>query len=120
MELIRKIRVVFKDKLVAVMGVLSLGLMLAAWSLFLLRKVNYSELSVIHSNIYLGIDVLAHWRWFFLIPGLVFLVSILDFMLALYLWVKNRLWTYYLLVSIFFINFLLFIYLYNIINFNLI
>ena len=119
MEIARKIRVVFKDRLIATFAILALLLQLAAWTLFLLRKVNYSELSVVHTNIYLGIDVLAHWLWLFLIPIGALAISIFDSALTIYLWTRNRLWTYYLILSVFFLNFLTFLYLYHILNFNL-
>lgn len=120
MTLTKNLRLVLKDKLALILSFGTALIILATWSLFLFKKINYSDLTVIHSNVFVGIDVLGTWRWLFIIPGLTLLFSIIDFVLAIGLWIRQRLWSYICLVCMFFINIFLFLYLYNIINSNLI
>lgn len=119
MEIKRTLRVIYKDKLVLVLSLIISLLFLATWFLFLIRKIDYSNLSVLHTNIYVGIDVLGSWQWLFYLPGLTILVSVLNFILAFFLWTRQRMWTYYFLSATVFLNFFIFIYLYNILYFNL-
>lgn len=119
MEIKRNLRVIYKDNLVLVLSLISSLLLLATWFLFLVRKIDYSNLSVLHTNIYVGIDVLGSWHWLFLLPVGTILVSGINVLLSFYLWTRQRIWTYYLLSTTVFINFCVFFYLYNILYFNL-
>lgn len=119
MEIKRALRVIYKDKLVLMLTIVSILLILATWLVCLFRKIDFSERSVLHTNIYVGIDVIGRWRWLFILPGIALFVSLINFVLAIYFWTKQRLWTYYFLTATVFVNFFVFFYLYNILYFNL-
>lgn len=119
MEVIRTVKVFYRDRLVFWLLNFSILAIFATWGLLSWKQVNTSELAVLHYNIYYGIDILAHSRWLYLIPLFVLVISILDFLIAIFLWTKNRLLSYFLLTTILIINIIVLVYLYNIINYNI-
>lgn len=118
MAILRSARVLYKDKLA--FWLLNFGILfiLAIWLLFLFKKVVPDPLAVLHVNIYSGIDIIGSSNWLFIIPAIFLFLSVIDICLSIYLWTKNRLFSYLLLISVLFINFILFLYLFNILNYN--
>ncbi|PWB38290.1 MAG: hypothetical protein C3F02_04775 [Parcubacteria group bacterium] len=114
MEIKRTLKVIYKDKQVFVLSLIGGLLILASWLLFLVRRIDYSSLSVLHTNIYVGIDVLGAWQWLFWLPALALLVSLLNLVFAVWLWTRQRLWSYYFFSAIVTLNFFMLYYLYNI------
>lgn len=119
MSIIRTSKVLYKDKLAFWLANFSVLAILATWIIFLFKRIKYDPLSVLHYNIYAGIDALGSWHWLFLIPAIVLAVSILDFFLAVLLWTKVRVMSYFLLTTILVINSFTFLFIYNILNYNL-
>jgi len=119
MSIIRTSRVLYKDKLAFWLSNFSFLFILATWVLFLVKRIKHDPLSVLHYNIYAGIDILGNWSWLYIMPALVLLVSVIDFLLAVLLWTKVRVMSYFLLATIMLINIFMFLFLYNILNYNL-
>lgn len=118
MKLTNKLKVLYRDKLAAWLANLSLLFIIATWALFLWHRVKLSPLTVVHYNIYSGIDIIGQWQWLYLIPAIMFGISCLDFFLAILLWLKNKHWSYFLLSIILLCNLMVFFYLYNILKYN--
>ncbi|MFA6307599.1 MAG: hypothetical protein WCS88_02805 [Patescibacteria group bacterium] len=119
MSIIRTSKVLYKDKLAFWLINFSFLSILATWFLFFIKRIKYDPLAVLHYNIYSGIDILGAWYILFIIPVLVLIVSFLDFFLAVLLWTKVRVMSYFLLLTILLINVFMFLFLYNILNYNL-
>ncbi|RJP61761.1 MAG: hypothetical protein C4543_02980 [Ignavibacteriales bacterium] len=119
MSIIRTSKVLYKDKLAFWLTNFSVLVILATWIVFLFKRIKYDPLAVLHYNIYAGIDALGPWYWLFLIPGIALVVSLLDFFLAVMLWTKVRVMSYFLLTTILVINIFIFLFIYNILNYNL-
>ncbi|MBT4849493.1 hypothetical protein HON36_01435 [Candidatus Parcubacteria bacterium] len=119
MEILRTTKVFYRDKLVFWLLNFSILAILATWGLIGWKQINPDDLAVLHYNIYYGIDILGNSRWLYLIPLFVLILSILDFLAAIFLWTKNRLLSYFLLTTILVINIITLVYLYNIINYNI-
>ena len=118
MMILRSAKVLYKDKLAFWLTNFSLLFILFSWSVFLFKRVKPDPLAVIHVNIYSGIDVIANHTWLFIIPAIFLGVSFFNFLLAIVLWVKNRLSSYLLLGAVLFLNIVLFLYLFTILNYN--
>lgn len=118
MAILRSAKVLYKDKLA--FWLLNFGILfiLSNWVLFLFKKIVPGPLAVLHVNIYSGIDIIGDSKWLFIIPAIFLLVSIIDVWLAIYLWTKNRLFSYLLLMVVLIINLILFLYLFNILDYN--
>lgn len=122
MQIWRSIRVFYKDRLAAWLLNFSVLFILGTWALLLFNKIVKSPLAVLHINIYAGIDVLGHWKWLYIIPAIFLGVAIVDFLLALWLWTRQRVLSYFLLITILLSNiilFLYFFYLFNILKYNI-
>lgn len=118
MDVIRTARVLYKDRLAFWLSNLSLLAILATWAWFFYIPINKDPLAVIHYNIYAGIDTIGTWHWLYIIPLGALFFSLVDFLLSIFLWTKFRTLSYYLLVNIVLINSFVFLYLYNILNYN--
>ena len=119
MHLIKTAKVFYKDRFSFYLINFSLIIILATWFLFLLKKVAKSPLSVLHYNIYFGFDVLGSWSKLFIPPLLVLFLTILNLFLAIYFWTRHRAWSYFLLTLILLSNIVIFIFTFNILNYNL-
>ncbi|MCB9802598.1 hypothetical protein H6761_01085 [Candidatus Nomurabacteria bacterium] len=119
MSYFSKVKVFYKDKLNFWLLNLAGLLVLSTWFLFLFKPIKTSSLAILHYNIYFGFDILGNWSWLFFIPGLVSLFSLLDLYLAIYLWNKQAIWSQFLLLLILLINLMSFVFLFNILNYNL-
>ena len=119
MSIIRTSKVLYKDKLAFWLTNVSFLFILATWASFLIKRIKLDPLAVLHYNIYAGIDTLGSWHWLYIMPALVLAVSIIDFILAVILWTKVRVMSYFLLATIMIINIFMFLFLYNILNYNL-
>lgn len=119
MLLIKTIKVLYKDKLSFWLLNISLLLFIVQWSLLFSKKIIKSPIAVLHYNIYSGIDVLADSNWLYIIPSIVLLLFILNLFLTVYFWKRKRVFSYFLLTTILLLNTMVFIYLYNILNYNI-
>ncbi len=82
-----------KDKIIIFWVILSLSLIaLMLINLFKIPKT--SDPIPLHYNIYFGIDYLGAWKKIFIIPLLAFLVFLINFTLALFLYFKNKFISY--------------------------
>lgn len=119
MRFFSRVKVFYKDKIVLFLTVLTIGLLVATWLQFLWNEVEHSPITVLHYNIYAGIDIIGQWYWLYIIPGILLALSIVNFLLALWFWAKQQVWSYILLTSSLLINAMSFIYIYNILNYSL-
>lgn len=119
MSVFTRLKVLYRDRLAMWLINLSALFVIATWVLFLFRRVEHSPLTVLHYNIYSGIDVIAMWQWLYIIPGLILFISLVDFVLAILLWTKERSLSYFLLSIMLVANFITFLYIYNIFNYNI-
>ncbi|MBT4735534.1 MAG: hypothetical protein HOO10_11120 [Candidatus Marinimicrobia bacterium] len=118
MKLLKTAKIFYKDRLAAILLNITILVILATWLLFIFYKAAPDPLTALHYNIYAGIDTLGSWRWLYIIPGIVLAISIIDVILAVLFWTKQRMWSYFLLITILLINAGVFYYLYNILNYN--
>lgn len=118
MKLLKTAKIFYKDRLAAILLNISILLILATWLLFIFYKTAPDPLTALHYNIYAGIDTLGSWRWLYIVPGIVLLISVIDVILAVLFWTKYRMWSYFLLTTILLINAGVFYYLYYILNYN--
>lgn len=114
-----RFKVFYKDKLNFWLINISGFLVFLTWLLFLFKRFKPSSLAILHYNIYFGFDVLGHWRWLILLPLLCLLLSLFDIFLALRLWTKQAVWSQFLLLATLLLNFAMFIFLFNILTYNL-
>ncbi|MBU1203197.1 hypothetical protein KKH39_04125 [Patescibacteria group bacterium] len=114
MAILRTAKVLYKDKLAFWLINVSILSILANWSLFLFRKVARDQLSVLHYNVYSGIDILGYWYWLYIIPGIFLVLALINIFLAVFLWTRFRILSYFLIFTIFICHSFLFFYLYNI------
>ncbi|MBT6691485.1 hypothetical protein HOB10_04100 [Candidatus Parcubacteria bacterium] len=119
MELLRKAKVFYRDRLVFWLLNFSILFILGTWALFLIKKIEQGPLTVLHYNIYVGIDMFGHSKWLYIVPGIVLAFTLLNIYLAVLLWTKQRIMSYFLLVSSLLVNSIIFIYIFNILNRNL-
>lgn len=120
MDIFRQSKVFYRDRLAFWLTNISIVLILVNWIIFLFYKLDFDpHLTILHYNIYDGIDVIGEYKWIFIIPAITSFFSILDFVLAVLLWTSQRTWSYFLLTTILLLNTLVFLYTYNIINYNL-
>ena len=118
MAFLNTTKVLYKDKLAFWLLNFIVLFILATWSLFLFKRVQPDPLAVLHYNIYAGIDAIGNYRWLYFFPAIFLLISLIDFLLAVFLWTKQRLYSYFLLIMILLINIFIFLYLFNILNYN--
>ncbi len=119
MQLIKTAKVFYKDRFSFYLINLSLLIILATWLLFFFKKVAKSPLTVLHYNIYFGFDILGNWTKLFIIPSFVLFLTLINLLLAVYFWTKYRAWSYFLLTLILLSNIVIFIFTFNILNYNL-
>jgi len=119
MELLRKVKVFYRDRLVFWLLNFSIVFFIATWVLFLIKKIEQGPLTVLHYNVYVGIDMFGHSKWLYEVPALVLFLTLLDSYLAVLLWTKQRVMSYFLLVTVLLSHLIMFIYIYNILNYNL-
>ncbi len=119
MLLIKNIKVFYKDRLNFWLINAAVLFILAGWLLLLFRPIVRSDLSILHYNIYFGFDAIGPWYWLYLLPAISLVISILDLALAYWLWNKQTIWSHFIITAVAVINFMVLIYLYNIISYNL-
>ena len=118
MSIIRTSLVLYQDKLAFWLINFSILSIVSTWALFLFKRVERDPLAVLHYNIYAGIDALGSWQWLYLLPAIFLLIAALDFWLAVLLWTKARVLSYFLLATILIMNFFMSLFIYNILNYN--
>lgn len=114
MAILRTAKVLYKDRLAFWLVNFAFLSILASWSLFFFRKVEHDPLSVIHYNIYSGIDILNSWQWLYIIPAIFSVLALINIVLAVLLWTRFRIMSYFLIFTIFVSHIFVFFYLYNI------
>ena len=116
---LNKFKVFYKDRLNFWLINITMLLVVASWLVFLFKPLKASPLAILHYNIYFDFDVVGNWVWLILIPVIVLVLSLINTYLAAYLWTKKAIWSHFLLTLNFLLNFMIFIYLFNILNYNL-
>jgi hypothetical protein len=116
---LKNFKVFYKDRLNFWLLNITALLIVAGWVLFLFKPIAHSPLAILHYNVYFGFDVVGNWIWLILTPALALLFSLINVLLAVYLWTKQTVWSHFLLTLTFLVNFMVFIYLFNILNYNL-
>lgn len=119
MNLIKKTKIFYKDKFNFYIINFSLLIIISTWILFIIKKIDKSSLTVLHYNIYFGFDVLGNWTKLFIPPTFVLFLTLINLFLAVYFWTKHRIWSYFLLTLILLSNIVIFIFTFNILNYNL-
>lgn len=119
MSYLSKVKVFYKDRLNFWLLNVTAVLFLATWTIFLFKPINKTALAILHYNIYFGFDVLGNWIWLILIPVFAFIFSVFDLFLAIFLWTKQAIWSQFLLLLILLVNLMVFIFLFNILTYNL-
>lgn len=118
MRFVALIKLFFKDKLVLVLSVFSLAFILATWWKVLSSQIEPDPITVLHYNIYAGFDMIGQWYWLYLIPAMVFIMSLINFLLAMLIWKRQTNWSYLLLTDDLLINAITFIFIFNILNYS--
>ena len=105
-----------KNKLIIISSAIGLAINILIWALiyFKFYPAVYSlpeEQSFIplHYNIYLGIDLFGHWQRIFILPGIGLFIFALNTILALSLFNKKEIISYFLSVGAALIQVFLFI-----------
>ncbi len=120
MDIFRQTKVFYRDRLAFWLTNISILFILANWAIFLFYKFEaHPHFTVLHYNIYDGIDILGNYKWLYRVPVISLAISVLDFILAVLLYTSKRVWAYFLLTTILLLNTLIFLYTYYIINSNL-
>jgi len=119
MQFLLTLKVLYKDRLAAWIINIAALFVLGTWIWLLSHAVERNSLTVLHYNIYSGIDVLGAWYWIYLLPGMVLALSILNYWLAMFFWKNFPTFSYFFLSTTLLINVLVFIYVFNILGYNL-
>lgn len=118
MQIVRTIKVFYKDKLAGWLINFSALFLVVTWALILLAKIKKDPLAVLHYNIYAGIDTLGDFKWLYFVPLIILVLSLLDILLAAWVFSKNRLSSYFLLTAVLFINAVVLFYINHILKLN--
>ncbi len=98
----------FKNKLISIILFLATATNIAIW-INLLRIKPTDKLIPLHYNIYFGIDYLGKWHQIFTLPAAGFMILSINFILALFIYFKDRLIAYILIFASFLIQIILFL-----------
>ncbi|MBT4277556.1 hypothetical protein HOD96_02295 [Candidatus Falkowbacteria bacterium] len=102
----KSLKFFLKDKTVASILIGSILINLAVW-LNLLRIKKTTELIPLHYNIYFGIDYIGEWHKLFTIAGVGLLVLLINFLLSLLFYFKDKFIAYTLLITALFVQIIL-------------
>ncbi len=114
----KKITELYKHRWSAVLINIWLLAVLMSVFIFWKKDIVKTDLAALHYNIYSGINLLGPWQWLWALPIILFLVSIINIIIASQLVHKYRIWVYWLLLANLLNQLIMLIYLYNILNFN--
>lgn len=105
-----------RNKIIIVSGIVSLLLNLAIWLVIYLKLkplvINLPEeqsFIPLHYNIYLGVDRFGRWTKTFILPGIGFIFMLSNFFIALMIYNKREILSYFLSISASFIQLILLI-----------
>ena len=92
-----------KSKIIVISSIISVVFNLAVWALIyfkfypLVSNLPEDQAFIpLHYNIYLGVDLFGRWHRIFLLPGIGLFIFLLNSILALYIYSKNELASYFL------------------------
>lgn len=85
-----------RDKLILMNLFLSLALNMVLWLLLILNFWQAREYIILGYNIYFGISAFGQWYQILLLPLLGLIVILLNFSLSFYLYLKEKLISYFL------------------------
>lgn len=95
-----------KDKLIITATIIGIVINIAAWILILsqLRSIIYNlpaeqAFIPLHYNIYLGVDSFGPWQQIFIMPGFGLFVLLINTILALSLFNRKKIISYFLTIS---------------------
>jgi len=108
-----------QDKLIAIFLALALFFNLALWVILISMIRPTTDSIVLHYNIYFGINLVGEWWKIYFIPGVSFLIFIVNLYLGLRLYQKRSLLTYFLSFFSLFIQVLILVGIINLIFINL-
>lgn len=114
----KKISELHKDRWSAWLIYIWLVSVVASGFLFWKKDLARTDLAALHYNIYSGINLLGPWQWLWGLPAVLFIVALINLMIASQLVHKYRTWVYWFLLANLLNQLIMFIYLYNILNFN--
>jgi len=92
------------DKFVKINLFFSLLINIVLWLLLIWQTKEFSGLIPLHYNIYFGIDLLGPWYQFFLLPSLGLLFFIVNFIISLMIYSKEKVLSYFLVSASSFIQ----------------
>lgn len=82
----------------------ALALNILLWLILLIKFLNYPEYVVLRYNIYFGISDLKPWFYILQLPLIGLLVIFLNLLIALWIYLKNSLISYFLASTALFLN----------------
>ena len=97
-----------KDRIIIANLIGSLIINASIW-INLLRIKKVDEMIPLHYNVYFGIDYIGDWHKIFIIPIMGIIVLIVNFLLALLIYYKDKFISYILLFVVSFIQVILFL-----------
>lgn len=114
----KKILELYKDRWSAWLINIWLAAAVASAFLFWGKDLAKTDLAALHYNIYSGINLLGPWQWLWILPIVLFILAYINLIIAGQIIHKYRVWVYWLLLANLVNQLIMFIYLYNILNFN--
>lgn len=97
---------IFSNKLIRLLVVLSLFINLLIFTLFLV-KIGFQSNIPLHYNVYFGIDLIGNWYQLLIIPFFGLMVLAVNFILAMFTYLKEKMLSYFLTGSALVIQILL-------------
>lgn len=89
----------FKDKIISLSLIISLIGNVSLWGLLTWRIIGWPELIPLHYTIYFGIDLFGPWYQIFILPLIGSLVIIVNFILAAAFYLKEKIGSYFLVIT---------------------
>jgi len=84
------------DKFIKINLFFSLLINIVLWLVLVWQTRGLSDLIPLHYNIYFGIDLLGPWYQFFLLPSLGLLFFMVNFIISLMIYSKEKVLSYFL------------------------
>ncbi|MEA2088888.1 MAG: hypothetical protein U9O55_03560 [Patescibacteria group bacterium] len=98
----------FKDKIIFANLIISIIINSIIW-INLLRIKKVGEMIPLHYNVYFGIDYIGDWHKIFIVPLIGIIILIINFLLALLIYYKDKFISYILVFTVLFVQIILFL-----------
>lgn len=97
---------IFSNKLIRLLAILSLFINLLISTLFFI-KIGFRSNIPLHYNVYFSIDLIGNWYQLLIIPFFGLMVLVVNFILAMFTYLKEKMLSYFLVGSALVIQILL-------------